>query len=88
MLHILSCVDVKGFFALTETINSAVCNKRLNFEYINRSVSQSFEQDVFRSWLAKSKSQNQSHVTTDGQSVGMSWCRVHSGTCDQILLSV
>jgi hypothetical protein len=36
--------------------------------------------------------QSQSHVTTDGQSVSqsvsMSWCRVHSGTCDKILLSV
>jgi hypothetical protein len=31
---------------------------------------------------------SQSHVTTDGQSVSMPWCRVHSGTCDQILLSV
>jgi hypothetical protein len=29
-----------------------------------------------------------SHATTDGQSVSMSRCRAHSGTCDQILLSV
>jgi hypothetical protein len=29
--------------------------------------------------------QSQSHVTTDGQSVGMYWCQVHSGTCGQIL---
>jgi hypothetical protein len=28
--------------------------------------------------------QSQSHVTTDGQSVGQSWCRVPSGTHDQI----
>jgi hypothetical protein len=33
-------------------------------------------------------SQSQSHVTTDGQSVSMSWCQVHSGTCDQILFTV
>jgi hypothetical protein len=32
--------------------------------------------------------QSQSHVTSDGQSVSMSWCQVHSGTCDQILFSV
>jgi hypothetical protein len=32
--------------------------------------------------------QSQSHVTTAGQSVSMSWCQVHSGTCDQILFSV
>jgi hypothetical protein len=34
------------------------------------------------------QNQSQSHVTTDGQSVSMSWCRVDSGTCDQILLPV
>jgi hypothetical protein len=34
------------------------------------------------------QSQSQSHVTTDGQSVSMSWCQIHSGTCDQILFSV
>jgi hypothetical protein len=33
-------------------------------------------------------SQSQSHITTDGQSVIMSRYRAHSGTCDQILLSV
>jgi hypothetical protein len=33
-------------------------------------------------------SQSQSHFTTDGQSVIMSRYRAHSGTCDQILLSV
>jgi hypothetical protein len=32
--------------------------------------------------------QSQSHITTDGQSVIMSRYRAHSGTCDQILLSV
>jgi hypothetical protein len=32
--------------------------------------------------------QSQSHVTTDGRPVSMSWCKVHSGTCDQILFSV
>jgi hypothetical protein len=31
---------------------------------------------------------SQSHVTTDGQSVSMSWCQVYPGTCDQILFSV
>jgi hypothetical protein len=31
---------------------------------------------------------SRSHVTTDGQSVSMSRCRAHSGTCDQILLFV
>jgi hypothetical protein len=40
-------------------------------------------------WLvSKSKVKSQSNVTTDGQSVSMSWCRVHCGTCDSILLSV
>jgi hypothetical protein len=33
------------------------------------------------------QSQSQSHVTTDGLSVSMSWCKDHSGTCDQILFS-
>jgi hypothetical protein len=36
-------------------------------------------------WLT---GRSRSHVTTDGQSVGMSRYRDHSGTCDQILLSV
>jgi hypothetical protein len=31
---------------------------------------------------------SQSHVTTDGQSVSMSWCHVHCGTCDQMLYCV
>jgi hypothetical protein len=39
-------------------------------------------------WIDSLKSQSQSHVTTDGQSVSMSWCQVHSETCDQILFSV
>jgi hypothetical protein len=39
------------------------------------------------SWTSN-RFQSQSHVTTDGQSVSMSWCQVHSGTCDQILFSV
>jgi hypothetical protein len=30
--------------------------------------------------------QSQSHVTTDGQSVGLSWCRAPSGAHDQIFL--
>jgi hypothetical protein len=38
--------------------------------------------------LGLSLSLSQSHVRTDGQSVSMSWCRINSGTCDQILLSV
>jgi hypothetical protein len=29
------------------------------------------------------KSQSQSYITTDGQSVSMSWCRAQSGTFDQ-----
>jgi hypothetical protein len=37
---------------------------------------------------SQSQSQSQSHVTTDGQSVSMSWCQVHSGTRDQMLYSV
>jgi hypothetical protein len=32
--------------------------------------------------------QSRSFFTTDGQSVSMSWCRAHTGTCDQILLPV
>jgi hypothetical protein len=37
-------------------------------------------------WATHFKSQ--SHVTTDDQSVSMSWCQVHSGTRDQMLYSV
>jgi hypothetical protein len=33
-----------------------------------------------------SQSQSQSHVTTDGQSVGLSWCRAPSGAHDQIFI--
>jgi hypothetical protein len=29
-----------------------------------------------------SQSQSQFHITTDGRSVSMSWCRACSGTCD------
>jgi hypothetical protein len=32
-----------------------------------------------------SRNRSQSHVTTDGQSVWMSWCQVYFGTCGQIL---
>jgi hypothetical protein len=39
-------------------------------------------------WRWNSIHQSQSHVTTDGQSVSMSWCQVYSETCDQILFSV
>jgi hypothetical protein len=35
----------------------------------------------------QSQSQSQSHVTTDSQLV-LSWCQVHSGTCEQIVFSV
>jgi hypothetical protein len=35
-----------------------------------------------------SRSRSRSHVTTDGRSVSISKRRTHSGTCDQILLSV
>jgi hypothetical protein len=31
---------------------------------------------------------SRSYFTTDGQSFSMSWCRAHSGTCDQIILTV
>jgi hypothetical protein len=31
---------------------------------------------------------SRSYFTTDGQSVNISWCWTHSGTCDQILLPV
>jgi hypothetical protein len=31
---------------------------------------------------------HRSYFTTDGQSVSLSWCRAHSGTCNQILLPV
>jgi hypothetical protein len=39
-------------------------------------------------WNLRSWSWSRNHVTTDGQSVTTSRCRAHSGTCDQILLSV
>jgi hypothetical protein len=38
--------------------------------------------------LMHSQSQSHSHVTTDDQSVSMSWCQVLSGTRDQMLYSV
>jgi hypothetical protein len=38
--------------------------------------------------IVATQHQSQSHITTDGQSVNMSRYRAHSGTCDQILLSV
>jgi hypothetical protein len=34
------------------------------------------------------RSQSQNYFTTEGESVSMYWCRAHSGTSDQILLSV
>jgi hypothetical protein len=34
------------------------------------------------------QSQSQSHVTTDGQSVSMSWCRGPSGSRDQMFITV
>jgi hypothetical protein len=34
------------------------------------------------------KVESQNYFTTDNHSVSMSWCRAHSGTCDQILLPV
>jgi hypothetical protein len=33
------------------------------------------------------QSQSQSHITTDGQSVSMSWCRAQSGTFEQNFFS-
>jgi hypothetical protein len=34
-------------------------------------------------YTSQTQSQNQSHITTDGQSVNMSWCRAQSGNFDQ-----
>jgi hypothetical protein len=41
----------------------------------------------FRLWEddCSSQSQSKSHITTDGRSVSMSWCRARFGTCDRIL---
>jgi hypothetical protein len=36
--------------------------------------------------MISSQSQSQSHVTTDGQSVGLSWCLAPSGSHDQIII--
>jgi hypothetical protein len=36
--------------------------------------------------LSSSQSQSQSPVTTDGQSVSLSWCRAPSGAHDQIFI--
>jgi hypothetical protein len=41
---------------------------------------------LLEAWRGVLKSQSQSHVMTDDQSVSISWCQVHSGTCDQMLL--
>jgi hypothetical protein len=34
--------------------------------------------------FVKGQDRSQSYFRTDGQSLSMSWCRAHSGTCDQI----
>jgi hypothetical protein len=34
---------------------------------------------------SRSRSRSRSYFKTDGHSVNMSWCRAHSGTCDQML---
>jgi hypothetical protein len=39
-------------------------------------------------YVLRAKSQSQSSVTTDGQSVGPSWCRAPSGAHDQMLRTV
>jgi hypothetical protein len=38
--------------------------------------------------VACSLSQSQSHVTTGGHSVSMSWCRIHSEICDRLKIAV
>jgi hypothetical protein len=43
---------------------------------------------LYLSYTTRSRSRSRNHITTDGQSVSMSRYRAHSGTCDQILLSV
>jgi hypothetical protein len=40
------------------------------------------------SYLALNGSRSRSYFTTDGRSVSISWCRVHSETCDKMLLPV
>jgi hypothetical protein len=54
--------------------------------YATRQVagSRSYEVNEFFNLTNPSgQSQSQSHITTDGQSVSMSWCRAQSGTFDQ-----
>jgi hypothetical protein len=38
---------------------------------------------VSRTTVCEPQSQSQSHITTDSQTVSMSWCRAQSGTFDQ-----
>jgi hypothetical protein len=40
-------------------------------------------QTVYNTCGRKNAYMSQSHVTTDGRSVSMSWCQVQSGTFDQ-----
>jgi hypothetical protein len=44
--------------------------------------------EVLISLIDQILDRSRSYFTTDGQSVSLSWCRGHSGTCDQILLPV
>jgi hypothetical protein len=37
---------------------------------------------------SQSQSQSQSHISTDGQSVSLSWCRAPAGAHDQIFVTV
>jgi hypothetical protein len=37
---------------------------------------------------SQSQSHSQSHITTDGRSDSLSWCRARSATCDQIFFSL
>jgi hypothetical protein len=41
---------------------------------------------IFQIGWTNSQSQSQSYITTDGQSVCVSWCRAPSGTHDQIFI--
>jgi hypothetical protein len=46
-----------------------------------------FQGGYYLSIYSFESGQSQSYITTDGQSVSMSWCLAQSGTIDQSLLS-
>jgi hypothetical protein len=69
---------------ITQEQDSSVTPPGTGFNFVASYDSQGYGGSI----LISTKSQSQSHVMTDDQSVSMSRFQVHSGTCDQMLYSV